>query len=70
MRWDHQNLFVIAGFVSKYFTVILPGSHVVRYNGVFVIAGCHCNIVSHLSNLQSGVPYFLSRREGTPDTIT
>ena len=22
MRWDRQNLFVIAGFVSTYFTVI------------------------------------------------
>ena len=25
MRWDRQNLFVIAGFVSTYFTVILLG---------------------------------------------
>ena len=25
MRWDRQNLFVIAGFVSTYITVILPG---------------------------------------------
>ena len=33
MRWDRQILFVIAGFVSTYLTVI------VRYNGVFVIAG-------------------------------
>ena len=32
--------FVIAGFVSPYFTVILSGfqNNVVRYNGVFVIA--------------------------------
>ena len=35
--------FVIAGLVSTYFTVILPGlSNVARYNAVFVIAGCHC----------------------------
>ena len=25
VRWDRQNLFVIAGFVSTYFTVILSG---------------------------------------------
>ena len=36
MRWDRQNLFVIAGFVSTYFTVILPGFQI-----LFVIAGCH-----------------------------
>ena len=31
--------FVTAGFVSPYFTVILPGfqNNVVRYNGVFVL---------------------------------
>ena len=39
MRWDHQNQFVIAefviaGFVSTYFTVILPGFQV-----LFVITG-------------------------------
>ena len=51
MRWDRQNLFVIAGFVSTYFTVILPG-----FQMVFVITG---------SSLQRGttVPAFtLSRR--------
>ena len=50
MRWDRQNLFVksgdfvIAGFVSLYFTVILPGFQMffAINNGVFVIAGFHC----------------------------
>ena len=41
MRWDRQKLFVIVGFVSTYLNEILPGFHmiVVRYKGVFVIAG-------------------------------
>ena len=44
MRWNRQNIFVIAGFVitgfvSTNFTVI--PSDVFRYNGVFVIAGFH-----------------------------
>ena len=35
--------FIIAGFVSTYFTAILPGFlEVFRFNGVFVIAGFHC----------------------------
>ena len=39
MRWDHQNQFVIAGFVitglvSTYFTVILPG-----FQMLFVLTG-------------------------------
>ena len=35
MLWDRQNLFVIAaGFVSTYFTVILPDFHM-----LFVITG-------------------------------
>ena len=34
MRWDPQNQFVIAGFVSTYFTVILPG-----FEMLFVITG-------------------------------
>ena len=39
--------FVIAGFVSTYFTVILPGFQLLFVVGVFiivglVIAGCHC----------------------------
>ena len=39
MRWDHQNHFVIAGFVitgfvSTYFTVILPG-----FQMLFVLTG-------------------------------
>ena len=46
MRWDRQNLFVIAGFVIysgvcfHIFYFNSAGlSNVVRYNGVFVIAG-------------------------------
>ena len=51
MRWDRQNLFVIAGislwgggvviagFVSTYFTVILPGFHVLFVIAGFVLAG-------------------------------
>ena len=41
MRWDRQNLFVIAGFVSTYFTHGNSAglSCVIRYNGVFAIAG-------------------------------
>ena len=31
--------FVTAGFVSPYFTVILPGFHITHYNGVIVIEG-------------------------------
>ena len=46
MRWDRQNQFVIAGFVSTYFTVILPGFQ------MFVIAGCHCNNLLVLLNRQ------------------
>ena len=34
MRWDRQNVLVIAGFVSTYFTVVLPGFHM-----LFVITG-------------------------------
>ena len=34
VRWDRQNLFVIAGFVSTYFTAILPG-----FQMLFVIPG-------------------------------
>ena len=37
--------FVIVGFISTYFTVILSGFQmlfVIIYNGVFVIAWCHC----------------------------
>ena len=42
MRWGRQNLFVIAGYVSTYFTGILPGFQMFfRYNGAFVIAGFH-----------------------------
>ena len=42
MRWDRQNLFVIAGCVSTYFTGILPGFQMLfRYNRAFVIAGFH-----------------------------
>ena len=58
MRWDRQNLFVIAGF--RYIGLVIAGvrfhifycnsaglSNVVRYDGVFVtagfvITGCHC----------------------------
>ena len=47
MLWDSQNLFVdsgdfvIAGFISIYFTVILLGFQMffAINNGVFVIAG-------------------------------
>ena len=60
MRWNRQNLFIIAA-ISLYRGVRYSGvcfhifycnsaglSYVVRYNGVFVIAGfviagCHCN---------------------------
>ena len=44
VRWDRQNLFVIAGFISTYFTVILPGFQVFFgiTGGVFLIAGFHC----------------------------
>ena len=44
MRWDRPNLFVIAGFISTYFTVILPGFQVFFgiTGGVFLIAGFHC----------------------------
>ena len=48
MRWDRQNLFVIAGFV--YTSTGL--SNVVRYNGVFVIAGSHCSRRLHVSRLE------------------
>ena len=36
--------FVIVGFVSIYFYYCNSArlSTVVRYNGVFIIAGCHC----------------------------
>ena len=34
MRWDRPNVFVIAGFASTYFTVILWGFHM-----LFVITG-------------------------------
>ena len=34
MRWDRQNQFVIAGFVSIYFPEILPG-----FQMLFVITG-------------------------------
>ena len=34
MRWGRQNQFVIAGFVSTYFTVVLPG-----FQMLFVITG-------------------------------
>ena len=61
MFWDRQNLFVIAGFVtvgfvSTYFTVILPGFQMMLlcYNGVFVmagfvIAGCHRRSYSNVN---------------------
>ena len=50
MRWDRQNLFVnngdyvIAGFVSMYFAVILPGFQIffAINNGFFFITGFHC----------------------------
>ena len=54
MRWDRENQFVIAGFVSIYSTVILPGfqmlfvitesSFRVFVIAGFVIAGCHCTV--------------------------
>lgn len=50
MRWDRQNLFVIAGFVYTYLTVILPSfqmlfviNEILVIAPRFVIAGCHCN---------------------------
>ena len=41
MLWDRQNLFIIAGFVSTYFTVSNSAglSYVVRYKRVLVRAG-------------------------------
>ena len=36
MRWDRQNIFVIAGFVPTYFTVILPGFQMFT----FITGGC------------------------------
>ena len=44
MRWDRQNLFVIAGLVSTYFTTTLPGFQMLLVIAEFVIAGCHCNV--------------------------
>ena len=34
VRWDRQNLFAIAGLISTYFAVILPG-----FQMLFVITG-------------------------------
>ena len=47
MRWDRQNLFVtvgfvMAGFISTYFTAILPGFQMLFVITGFVIARCHC----------------------------
>ena len=40
VRWDRQNLFIIAEFVSTHFTVILPGFQMFfRYNRVCVMTG-------------------------------
>ena len=52
LRWDGQNQLVISGF-SQYSEVCFHIFYcystgllnVVRYNGVFVIAGCHCSLV-------------------------
>ena len=51
------NKFVIAGPVSTCFSVILPGfhMHVVRYNGVFVIAGFVMHLSIELHRLQQAV---------------
>ena len=57
MLWDRQNLFVMAGFVSTCFTVILPLSDIFHYNGVFVRArfikmGFHCiRLISNSNSL-------------------
>ena len=44
MSWDRKNLFVIAGFVSTYSAVILPGFQMFSFIAGFVIAGFHCYI--------------------------
>ena len=44
MSWDRKNLFVIAGFVSTYSAVILPGFQMFFFIAGFVIAGFHCDI--------------------------
>ena len=50
MGWDHQNLFVIAGFVIVCFHIFYCNSarlsNVVHYNGVFVIYFNKFNIYS------------------------
>ena len=48
MGWDHQNLFVIAGFVSTYFTVILPG-----FQMLFIITGSSLYTFSNKFNIYS-----------------
>ena len=40
--------FVTAGFVCIYFTVILPGFHM-----LFVIVGCHCTDIAYKTSILS-----------------
>ena len=51
MRWDRQNLFVIAGFVSTYFNVIQP-----RFQIFFFIAGFHCILTGGLPTRRVTLP--------------